>query len=137
MSYLLDTNVVSELRKRTRASAAVSSWFADVDSNDLFLSALVVGELRQGTERIRRRDPVAAERLERWLLALVESYADRILPVDQRIAELWGRLNVPDPLPAVDGLLAATALVHDLTLVTRDTRQVARTGVRLHDPFKK
>lgn len=137
MSYLLDTNVVSELRKRTRASAAVSSWFANVDSNDLFLSALVVGELRQGTERIRRRDPVAAERLERWLLALVESYADRILPVDQRIAELWGRLNVPDPLPAVDGLLAATALVHDLTLVTRDTRQVARTGVRLHDPFKK
>lgn len=137
MSYLLDTNVVSELRKRTRASAAVSSWFAEVDSNDLFLSALVVGELRQGTERIRRRDPVAAERLERWLLALVESYADRILPVDQRIAELWGRLNVPDPLPAVDGLLAATALVHDLTLVTRDTRQIARTGVRLHDPFKK
>ena len=137
MSYLLDTNVVSELRKRTRASAAVSSWFAEVDSNDLFLSALVVGELRQGTERIRRHDPVAAERLERWLLALVESYADRILPVDQRIAELWGRLNVPDPLPAVDGLLAATALVHDLTLVTRDTRQVARTGVRLHDPFKK
>jgi predicted nucleic acid-binding protein len=137
LSYLLDTNVVSELRKRTRASAAVSSWFAEVDSNDLFLSALVVGELRQGTERIRRRDPVAAERLERWLLALVESYADRILPVDQRIAELWGRLNVPDPLPAVDGLLAATALVHDLTLVTRDTRQIARTGVRLHDPFKK
>jgi toxin FitB len=137
LSYLLDTNVVSELRKRTRASDAVSSWFAEVDTNDLFLSALVVGELRQGTERIRRRDPVAAERLERWMLALVESYGERILPVDQRIAELWGRLNVPDPLPAVDGLLAATALVHDLTLVTRDTRQVARTGVRLHDPFKK
>ncbi|HMC93588.1 MAG TPA: type II toxin-antitoxin system VapC family toxin [Polyangia bacterium] len=137
MSYLLDTNVVSELRKRTRASATVSSWFAGVDANDLFLSALVVGELRQGTERIRRRDPVAAERLERWMLALVESYAERILPVDQRIAELWGRLNVPDPLPAVDGLMAATAIVHDLTLVTRNTRQVARTGVRLHDPFRR
>jgi toxin FitB len=137
LSYLLDTNVVSELRKRTRASATVSSWFAGVDANDLFLSALVVGELRQGTERIRRRDPVAAERLERWMLALVESYAERILPVDQRIAELWGRLNVPDPLPAVDGLMAATAIVHDLTLVTRNTRQVARTGVRLHDPFRR
>lgn len=137
MSYLLDTNVVSELRKRTRASDAVSSWFAEVDTNDLFLSALVVGELRQGTERIRRRDPIAAERLERWMLALVESYGERILPVDQRIADLWGRLNVPDPLPAIDGLLAATALVHDLTLVTRNTRHVARTGVRLHDPFKR
>lgn len=136
MSFLIDTNVVSELRKGPRAHAAVSSWFAGVDSGELFLSVLVVGELRQGTERIRRRDPTAASHLDRWMRRLVESYAERILPVDGRVAELWGRLNVPDPLPAVDGLLAATAIVNDLILVTRDTRQIVRTGARLHDPFK-
>ena len=136
MSYLVDTNVVSELRKGARAHAPVSLWFAGVNPNELFLSVLVVGELRQGTERIRRRDPTAAAHLDRWLRGLVESYAERILPIDGRVAEVWGRLNVPDPLPAVDGLLAATAIVNDLTLVTRNARQVLRTGVRLHDPFK-
>jgi predicted nucleic acid-binding protein len=135
LSYLVDTNVVSELRKGPRARPAVSSWFARVDSSELFLSVLVVGELRQGTERIRRRDPTAAAHLDRWMGRLVQSYAERILPIDGRVAELWGRLNVPDPLPAVDGLLAATAIVNDLTLVTRDTRQIVRTGARLHDPF--
>ena len=136
MSYLVDTNVVSELRKGPRAHASVSTWFAGIDSGDLFLSVLVVGELRQGAERIRRRDPTAAAHLDRWLRGLVESYAERILPVDGRVAEAWGRLNVPDPLPAIDGLLAATAIVNDLTLVTRNARQVLRTGARLHDPFK-
>jgi toxin FitB len=136
LSFLIDTNVVSELRKGPRAHSAVSSWFAGVDSGELFLSVLVVGEIRQGTERIRRRDPSAAAHLDRWMRRLVESYAERILPVDGQVAELWGRLNVPDPLPAVDGLLAATAIINDLIFVTRDTRQIARTGARLHDPFK-
>jgi predicted nucleic acid-binding protein len=95
----------------------------------------VVGELRQGVEGIRRRDPEAARQLDRWLLALVGSYGDRILPVDARVAELWGRLNVPNRLPVVDGLLAATAIVHDLTLVTRNTRHVAKTGALVLDPF--
>lgn len=135
MSFLLDTNVVSELRKGTRANEGVRRWFADVAEDDLFLSVLVAGELRQGVERLRRRDLDSAERLDRWLLDLLDGYADRILPVNQRVADLWGRLNVPDPLPAVDGLLAATALVHDLTLVTRNTRDVERSGARLLDPF--
>ena len=135
MRYLLDTNVVSELRKGSRAGTAVKTWFAAVASNELFLSVLVVGELRQGVEGIRRRDPEAARQLDRWLLALVGSYDDRILPVDARVAELWGRLNVPNRLPVVDGLLAATAIVHDLTLVTRNTRQVAKTGALVLDPF--
>jgi toxin FitB len=136
VSFLLDTNVVSELRKGRRAHARVSRWFEGIGDDEVFLSVLVVGELRQGVERIRRRDPRSAEPLERWLHSLVETYTPRLLPVDARVAELWGRLNVPDPLPTVDGLLAATAIVHDLTLVTRNVRHVSRTGATLLDPFR-
>jgi predicted nucleic acid-binding protein len=135
VSFLLDTNVVSELRKGRRSNTGVSRWFSSVDERDLQLSVLVVGELRQGVERIRRRDATAAQRLDRWLVALVEGFSDRILPIDARVADIWGVLNVPDPLPAVDGLLAATAIAHDLTFVTRNERHVARTGVRLINPF--
>lgn len=135
MSYLLDTNVVSEIRKGPRADAAVMRWLSGVEDEALHLSVLVVGELRQGVERLRLRDAPSAERLDRWLRRLAEGYGGRILLVDEPVAQLWGRLDVPDPMPAVDGLLAATALVHDLTLVTRNTRDVARTGVRLLNPF--
>ncbi|HVZ70998.1 MAG TPA: type II toxin-antitoxin system VapC family toxin [Polyangia bacterium] len=135
MSYLLDTNVVSELRKAARGHARVRAWFESVDEDALFLSVLVVGELHQGIERIRRRDAASAGHLDRWLTRLVEDHADRILPVDHATASLWGKLNVPSPLPTVDGLLAATAMVHDLTLVTRNVKDVRRTGVRLLDPF--
>jgi len=136
VSYLLDTNVVSEIRKGARADKAVMKWLSEVDDEDLHLSVLVLGELRQGVERLRARDPAAAERLDRWLRRLAEGYEGRILLVDQPVAQEWGRLNVPDPMPAVDGLLAATALVHNLTLVTRNTRDVARTGARLLNPFE-
>jgi predicted nucleic acid-binding protein len=115
----------------------VIEWFSEVPEEELFLSVLVVGELRQGIERLRRRDLDTAERLDRWMVTLLEDYADRILPLDLRIAELWGRLNSPDPLPAVDGLLAATAITHDLTLVTRNVRDIARTGVQFVDPFRQ
>jgi toxin FitB len=135
VSFLLDTNVVSELRKGKRAQASVSAFIAAVPDEDLFLSVLVVGELRQGIAGIRGRDPASAAQLNRWLHALVEGYADRILPVDLAVAELWGELNVPKPLPAIDGLLAATAIVHDMTLATRNTRDVARSGARLVNPF--
>jgi predicted nucleic acid-binding protein len=134
--FLLDTNVVSELRKGSRANAGVRAWIASADEQALFLSVLVAGELRQGVERLRVRDPVQAERLDSWLRALMEGYAERLLPVDARIAELWGRLNVPTPISAIDGLLAATAIVHDLTLVTRNARDVERTGARVHNPFR-
>jgi predicted nucleic acid-binding protein len=133
--FLVDTNVLSELRKGPRANAGVLSWFRSVDDAALHLSVLVLGELRQGVERLRRRDPPAAAKLDRWLHELIERHADRTLPVDAAVAERWGRLNVPDPIPAVDGLLAATALVHSLTLVTRNVRDVRRTGVRHIDPF--
>ena len=137
MSYLLDTNVISELRKGQRADAGVLAWLGSVPEAELYLSVLVVGELRQGVERMRRRDPRSAEKLDQWLATLTSRYETRILAVDAHVAELWGRLNVPDPLPAVDGLLAATALAHGLTLVTRNTRDVARSGAELLNPFAK
>lgn len=135
MSFLLDTNLVSELRKGPRINPGVRAWFDAVDDADLFLSVLVIGELRQGVERIQRRDAPGARSLSLWLERVIEQHANRILPVDITIAELWGRLNVPDPLPTVDGLLAATALVKDLTLVTRNLADVARTGARTLNPF--
>ena len=134
MTWLVDTNIISELRKGERAPAGVRAWFDGAAEDELFTSVLVLGELRRGLESIRRRDLPSALALEQWLLRLTDTFGDRILPVDTAIADRWGRLNVPDPIPTVDGLLAATALVHDLTLVTRNTRDVERTGVRLLDP---
>ncbi|RLE21210.1 MAG: type II toxin-antitoxin system VapC family toxin [Actinobacteria bacterium] len=135
MACLVDTNVLSELRKRERADAGVLAWFAGTNESDLFTSVLVTGEIRRGIESVRRRDEVAALALEQWLLRTLETFGDRILPVDAQICDRWGRLNVPDPVPAVDGLLAATALEHDLLLVTRNTKDVAPTGVRALNPF--
>ena len=136
MSYLLDTNVISELRKGRRCDPGVASWFSGVSSDDLFLSVLTFGEIRKGVEKLRRRDPVAAQSLEGWLTRLVAAYSEHAFPIDQPVAEQWGRLNVPDPLPVVDSLLAATAIVHDLTLVTRNVDDVARTGVDCLNPFE-
>ncbi len=135
MSWLLDTNVLSDLRKGERASPGLSVWFAEADEETLYTSVLVIGELRRGIESIRRRDVPSAAALDLWLAGLTDGFADRILPVDQAVAEQWGRLNVPDPIPTVDGLLAATALVHGFTLVTRNTRDVLRTGVPVLDPW--
>jgi len=134
VTWLLDTNIVSELRKGERADRRLRAWFAEANEDALFTSVLVVGELRRGIESLRRRDVPSALALEHWLAALTDGFADRILPVDRAVAEEWGRLSVPDAVRTVDGLLAATARVHGLTLVTRNTRDVARTGVPLLDP---
>ncbi len=135
MSFVLDTNVVSEMRKK-RPHYRVRDWLQSVDGSDLYLSVLVVGEIVQGVERLRRRDPAQAAVYDRWLSDLRRDFTSRILPVDVTVAEEWGRLNVPDPLPTIDGLLAATAKVRAWTLVTRNSRDVERTGVRLLDPFE-
>lgn len=136
MRWLLDTNIVSELRKGDRANVGVRDWFADVDDADVYTSVLVLGEIRRGIESIRRRDAPAALALEQWLIRVATGFGDRVLPIDARVADRWGTLNVPDPIPTVDGLLAATALVHDLTLVTRNVRDVAGTGARTLDPAR-
>jgi toxin FitB len=133
--YLLDTNVLSELRKGARADSGVRSWFEASVEDELFTSVLVFGELRRGAESVRRRDPTGAVALEQWLMRMAETFGDRVVRIDARVADRWGYINVPDPLPTVDGLLAATALVHEMILVTRNDRDVARTGVAVVNPF--
>lgn len=135
MSWLLDTNVVSEVRKPS-GDASVKAWFESVDGRDLHVSVLLLGEVRQGIERLRQRDAATARVYEEWLARLRQDFADRIIPVSAAIAEEWGRLNAARPLPAIDGLLAATAIVSGLTFVTRNTKDVAPTGVALLNPFE-
>jgi toxin FitB len=134
VAFLLDTNVISEARKPA-ADPNVRAWLASVPDAELYVSVLVIGEVRQGIERLRRRDPARVEVFEAWLSALRHDYSDRIVPVSAEVAEEWGRLNVPDPLPVIDGLMAATAKVRGWTLVTRNVGDLARTGVRLLNPF--
>jgi predicted nucleic acid-binding protein len=135
VSYLLDTNVLSEVRK-PHADSNVRRWFERVRSDELFLSVLVLGEVRQGVERLKRRDAAQAAVFERWLEGLRRYYRERILPVDEAVVDVWGHINALDPLPVIDGLLASTALVHKLTLVTRNTRDVLRSGVVILNPFE-
>jgi predicted nucleic acid-binding protein len=135
LTFLLDTNVISELRKAGRGNPGVVAWAASVDPESLCTSVLVIGEIRRGIERKRRSDPVQAAALDGWLDKVRAGLRDRVFPVDERVAEAWGRLGVPDAIPAVDGLLAATALVHDLTVVSRNLADLARTGARVLDPF--
>jgi toxin FitB len=106
-----------------------------VPDAELYLSVLVIGEVRQGIERLRRRDPARVEVFEAWLSTLLHDYGDRIVPVTAEVAEERGRLNVPDPLPVIDGLMAATAKVRGWTFVTRNVSDLAGTGVRLLNPF--
>jgi predicted nucleic acid-binding protein len=135
MAYLVDTNVLSELRKGPRCQPSVANWFAAVDDDNLYLSVLVIGELQRGADRIRRRDAVSADALDRWLGNLTVKYAERILPITLPIARLWGSFGVPDPISTVDALIAATAVHHDLVLATRNIKDVVRTGVQLVNPF--
>lgn len=134
MSWLLDTNVISEIRKGRRGDPGVVRW-ANGRQDDAWLSVSTVGEIRRGIELKRRKDEVTARHLDVWLQGLLGSFESRILQVDARVAELWGRLNVPDPRPTVDTPLAATALVHGLTLVTRNAGDFASTGVKVLNPF--
>jgi predicted nucleic acid-binding protein len=135
MAFLVDTNVVSELRKRV-PDPRVLAWQRSQRRAEVYLSTLVVGEIRQGVERVRPRDPRQAEALDRWLAGLLLTYRDRLLPVTAEVTQEWGRLNASSqPPPVIDGLMAATARVHQLTLVTRNVADVARTGVAVLDPF--
>jgi predicted nucleic acid-binding protein len=137
VSFLLDTNVVSEVRRRS-PDPGVAAWWDGVSASSLYLSALTVGEIQRGITLIRARgDGSQADRLQGWLDELTRQFADRVLAVDAAIAVEWGRQDRAHQVPVVDGLLAATAKVHDLTVITRNTRDLAATGARLHNPFSE
>jgi len=132
--FLLDTNVISETRRKA-PDANVLSWFRRTDPAALYFSVLTLGEIAKGTEAIARRDPAAGHALRDWLDGLRRQYADRLIAIDADIAETWGRLSAVRPLPVIDSLLAATALAHGMTLVTRNLRDMAGTGVAMIDPW--
>lgn len=137
--YLVDTNVISEVRKRERADKGVMAFFrkAAQQDIDLYLSVVTVAELRRGVELIRHRgDKPQATRLEKWLHGVFEVFSSNILSVDEEIGQLWGRLRVPHPEHALDKLIAATALIHDLTVVTRNVDDFEGTGARVLNPFR-
>jgi predicted nucleic acid-binding protein len=133
--YLVDTNVVSEGR-RQRPDPQVTHFMQTLRGQPVFISVLTLGELRRGAELRRRSDAVAAEQLAVWIDVTEINFADRVLPVDRAVADIWGKLSADRPRPVVDALIAATALAHDLTLVTRNTRDFADTGVALVNPWK-
>lgn len=135
MRYLLDTNVISEIRKPGRVNPGLSAWYAAVADEDLCLSVLVLGEIRKGLERLRPRDEDRAELLEAWLEKVALVFGDRILGIDAAVADEWGRMSAKRAVPVVDCLMAATAKVHDLVLVTRNEADVAGLGARTLNPF--
>jgi hypothetical protein len=136
MRFLVDTNVISEVGKGQRCDRNVAAWYRSVELGRVCLSALVIGELRAGIERLRRRDADRAARLDRSLVLTADMFADRIFAVDRRVAEAWGRLSAERRLAAVDGLIAATAIVHGMIVVTRNVRDFAATGVQILNPFE-
>lgn len=133
--YLLDTNVISETRK-THADRGVIAFLSAADAPGLFLSVLTLGELRKGVEAKRRTDPAMAGRLGIWVDGIETTFADRVLSIDAAVAKRWGELSAARTLPVIDTLIAATAIEHGLTLVTRNTRDVESTGVPLVDPWQ-
>jgi predicted nucleic acid-binding protein len=135
MTYLLDTNIISEVRKGDRCDQNVAAWYASITDSDLYLSVLVLGEIRKGIEQIRYRDPAQASALETWLNLVVNAFGKRVLSVDRAVADAWGRMAAIRPIPAIDGLLAATAKVNRLVLVTRDADGVSGLGAEVLNPF--
>jgi predicted nucleic acid-binding protein len=134
LQYLLDTNVLSETRKK-QADERVMAFLSAVEPSALYISVLTLGELRKGVTHKGRFDPEAAKRLEFWVEGLEESFADRILGIDLATARLWGELSGQRPRPVIDTLLAATAVVHDLTLVTRNSSDVEDIALKVLDPW--
>ncbi|HLZ96599.1 MAG TPA: type II toxin-antitoxin system VapC family toxin [Steroidobacteraceae bacterium] len=136
MNYLIDTNIISEVRKGARCDAHVSAWYASIADEELFLSTLVLGEIRKGVELARPRDTAKAAALERWLREVEVAFDGRVLGIDNAVSDQWGRMSAIRPVPVIDGLLAATALTNGLTLVTRNDGDVAGLGATVLNPFK-
>ena len=136
MNYLIDTNIISEVRKGRRCDPNVANWYETIEDASLYLSVLVIGEIRKGIERVRPKDDAQANAIENWLIAVDKAFGERILPIDLAVANEWGRLNARRPLPVIDGLLAATAKIHRMTLVTRNTADIVDLDVHILNPFE-
>jgi predicted nucleic acid-binding protein len=136
VNYLIDTNIISEVRKGDRCDPAVSAWYVSIADENLFLSTLVLGEIRKGIELARPRDSGKAVALERWLQQVEAAFGSRVLGIDNAISDQWGRISAIRPIPVIDGLLAATAITNGLTLVTRNDRDVAGVGALVLNPFR-
>ena len=137
--YLLDTNVLSELRKKQKANKGVKAFIASVIANgdEVYLSVVTIGEVRRGIELLHcRHDEKQAKQLEKWLITLLEDYQDNILDIDQDVAQLWGKLRAPHAENALDKQIAATAIIHGLTIVTRNAKDFASTGAIVVNPFE-
>jgi hypothetical protein len=135
VSYLIDTNVISEVRKGAKCDPNVAAWYGSIADAELHLSVLVLGEIRRGIERVRPSDERRADNLAGWLDAVELAFGERILPIDRAVADEWGRMNARRPVSTVDALLAATAKVHGLTLVTRNVADVANLDAEILNPF--
>ena len=134
--YLVDTNVISEARKGKKANPGVQKFFKAIEAEDLYLSVQTIGEIRRGLENIRHRgDLPQAKKLEKWLDMVVADYDDRILSFDEECAQVWGRLMSPRHEHPLDKQIAAIALIHDLTVVTRNVNDFRGTGLSLKNPF--
>jgi hypothetical protein len=137
VKHLIDTNIISEVRKGAKCNRHVAAWYESIADADIYLSVLVVGEIRKGIERARPNNPAQASALEQWLTEMVRSFAERILPIDQAVADEWGRMSAKRSLSTIDALLAATAKVNGMTLATRNISDVVNLGVRVLDPFER
>ena len=135
MTYLLDTNVLSETRKRQPATG-VANWIAATPPDRLHVSVLTLGEIEQGIARVRGRgDRSQASAFERWLRDVETGFEDRVLPITLRVAAAWGRQQHARPLPVIDALIAATAQVHGMTVVTRNVKNFELARVQVLNPF--
>lgn len=135
MTWLVDANVVSEVGRGARCHPLVAAWWGSVDGTALHASVLTLGEIRKGIETVRPRDPAKAQALARWLAQVEAAFGVRVLPVDMKVADRWGCMMAVRSVSAVDCLLAATASVHGLVLVTRNAADVAGLGVAVLNPF--
>jgi len=136
VSHLIDTNIISEVRKGERCDPNVAAWWESIKDAEIYLSVLVLGEIRRGIERARANDVARARALETWLSTLVQSFSERILPIDHAVADEWGRMSAKRSVSTIDALLAATAKVHGLTLATRNVGDVADPGAKVINPFE-
>ena len=135
MTFLADTNVLSELRKRDRADDRVRAWMVVHGWSAVHTSWIAIAEMKRGAALVGRRDPAQAAALEKWISEVIDRLTDRIFPVERSVAEAWASLMIPTTRPTMDTLIAATALVHGLTLATRNVRDFAGSGISVINPW--